>query len=318
MKSKVLRHIRLWLAPCVLVLYSIYHVLAPNAEMVGTMQGVYTGFLIGLLSLFCLLNILGYIIKPLGERMLRWSPFWAVIVVLLSLYEYETLKTGNLPLPFFPSPAKIVEAYATEYSELASSFLASMKLLALGFSIGTIVGVIGGILMGCFKKIYYWINPVFRFIGPIPPAAMVPAALILAPTSYHAAVFMVAFAVWYPVTVMTWSAVCEIDKKYYEVAKTIGGGKFYQLVHIVFPAILPSVFFGMYMGFCYAFATLLVAEMLGVGEGLGYYMKMAQAWSTYYKMYAALIIIAIMCSGLIWLLFKVRKVLLRWNKGEMM
>jgi len=58
-----------------------------------------------------------------------------------------------------------------------------------------------------------------------------------------------------------------------------------------------------------------VAEMLGVKAGLGWYLQWAQGWAAYANMYAALLIMACLCSGLITLLFRLRDRLLAWQKG---
>ena len=42
-----------------------------------------------------------------------------------------------------------------------------------------------------------------------------------------------------------------------------------------------------------------VAEMLGVKSGLGFYMQWAQGWAAYPNMYAALLVMSLMCTSLI-------------------
>jgi NitT/TauT family transport system permease protein len=60
---------------------------------------------------------------------------------------------------------------------------------------------------------------------------------------------------------------------------------------------------------------LIAAEMLGVKAGLGWYINWAQGWAEYFKVYSALVVLAILFSGLITLLFKVKDRLLSWQKG---
>ena len=51
------------------------------------------------------------------------------------------------------------------------------------------------------------------------------------------------------------------------------------------------------MGLGASFAVLVVAEMMGVKAGLGWYLQWAQGWAAYANMYAALLVMALMCSG---------------------
>jgi len=55
--------------------------------------------------------------------------------------------------------------------------------------------------------------------------------------------------------------------------------------------------------------------MLGVKAGLGWYLQWAQGWAAYANMYAALLLMALSCSGLVTLLFAVRNHMLSWQKG---
>ena len=82
-----------------------------------------------------------------------------------------------------------------------------------------------------------------------------------------------------------------------------------------YPAALPHVFVGLFMGLGSSFAVLVVAEMLGVKSGLGWYLQWAQGWAAYANMYGALLVMALMCSTLITLLFRLRDRLLAWQKG---
>jgi len=52
-----------------------------------------------------------------------------------------------------------------------------------------------------------------------------------------------------------------------------------------------------------------------VKSGLGWYLSWAQGWASYVNMYAALIVMALLFSGLITLLFVVRDRALAWQKG---
>jgi hypothetical protein len=59
----------------------------------------------------------------------------------------------------------------------------------------------------------------------------------------------------------------------------------------------------------------VVAEMLGVKSGLGWYLTWAQGWASYPNMYGALLVMALLFSGVITLLFTVRDRVLSWQKG---
>jgi len=115
--------------------------------------------------------------------------------------------------------------------------------------------------------------------------------------------------------VLTWSGVAGVDSTFYDIARTLGARPGFLILKVAIPAALPSVFVGLFMGLGASFSVLIVAEMMGVKAGLGWYLQWAQGWAAYSNMYAALLVMALMCSGLITLLFRFRDRLLAWQKG---
>ncbi len=127
--------------------------------------------------------------------------------------------------------------------------------------------------------------------------------------------FLIALSTWFPVTVLTWSGVMGIDKAWYDVARTLGASQRFLILRVAIPAALPNVFVGLFMGLGASFSVLIVAEMVGVKSGIGFYLQWAQGWAAYPNMYAALLVMALLCSGLISGLFMLRDRLLSWQRG---
>ena len=157
----------------------------------------------------------------------------------------------------------------------------------------------------------FWI----RLIGPIPATAWIPLAIVVFPSSFTAGIFLIAFASWFPVIMLTWSGVAGVPKALLEAAQTLGADNKRLLRHVVIPAALPNVFVGLFMSLGTAFAILIVAEMLGVKAGLGWYITWAQGWSEYHKVYAAMLVLGALFIVVVSGIFKVRDRVLGWQKG---
>ena len=65
----------------------------------------------------------------------------------------------------------------------------------------------------------------------------------------------------------------------------------------------------------YSFAVLVVAEMLGAKFGLGWYIQFETSYSGYANVYATLVIMALICAGVVKLLFMARDRLLGRQKA---
>lgn len=254
-------------------------------------------------------------VPRLARRLHHLAPWLVALALLLGVWEWLTAKLGLLPVPFFAPPQALLNVYLSDWPRLLDSLWHSAVLLGFGVGLGAVCGFIAGVSIGWSTRIGYWLHPVLRILGPVPSTALLPLCFFLFPSSWSASVFLIALATWFPVTVLTWSGVASVDKAYYDVARTLGAKPSFLIVRVAIPAALPHVFVGLFMGLGASFSTLVVAEMMGVKSGIGWYLQWAQGWAAYANMYAALLVMALACSGLISALFLVRDRLLAWQKG---
>ncbi|RCW69159.1 ABC transporter permease [Pseudorhodoferax soli] len=266
-------------------------------------------------ALLLAVALLGARAGRLGGK-LRPAGQWLIAApLLLALWELLTAKLGLLPPPFFAPPQSLIDVVAEDWSRLGLSTAHSLRLLANGLAIGALAGFLTGVWIGWSRIAGYWVHPLLRFLGPVPASALLPLAFFFAPSSYSAAVFLVALATFFPVAVLSWSGVASVPKSYYDVARTLGASEWFLVLRVAIPAALPQVFVGLFMGLGASFSVLVTAEMMGVKAGLGWYLQWAQGWAAYANMYAALLVMAVLCSSLITLLFTVRDRVLSWQKG---
>lgn len=243
------------------------------------------------------------------------GPWLIALPAVFAAWEILTAKTATLPTPFFAPPQALIEVYIDDWRRLADSVLNTLKLLGFGVAYGGVAGFLIGVSIGWSRRIGYWVHPVLRVLGPLPSTALLPLTFYFFPSSYSAAVFLIALATAFPVAVLTWSGVASVNKSYYDVARTMGASEWFLVLRVAIPAALPQVFVGLFMGLGASFSVLVTAEMMGVKSGLGWYLTWAQGWASYVNMYAALIVMALLFSGVITLLFAVRDRALSWQKG---
>jgi NitT/TauT family transport system permease protein len=226
-----------------------------------------------------------------------------------------TVKFLLLPQLYFPSLNRILNVYITDYQFLLTCLGSSFSLLVEGLIIGSVVGIVTGIAVGWSRHWNYWIYPVIRILGPIPSSTWIPLALIVFPTPRWAAVFLIAFGVWFQLTILTSSGIQSVKQSYFEVSSTLGATSLQNLLRIAIPDALPSVFLGFFNATCTSFVALMAAEMLGCKSGIGWYINWQKEMVSYPNVYAGLVLIAGFCYLFITIQFKVRDKLLGWQKG---
>lgn len=275
------------------------------------------GIFIGILTLgFFLYFIIGLLNKNEHSKLRYRAPFYSLIFILLTIYDFLTLKTNTLIMPYFPWLDHIFNAALEDLSYLIESFLSSIKLLFTGYLIGAILGLISGIFSGYSKSVRYWLEPFMTVIGVIPTVTWLPIVMVLAASLNKGAIFIIALGVWFSVTLSTMGGIRNIDTAYYDAAKTLGSNGNELIYKVAIPSALPNIFIGLIQGMSSACTSLILAEMMGVESGLGYYITWQKNWAQYSNMYAAILIICILFLVVNLGIRKLRDKILVWQEGR--
>jgi NitT/TauT family transport system permease protein len=300
--------------PLAAVIALALHWFAGQKEPPGETH-LYSYFLTGLLATSVATAALQPALSGLRAWMRTVCPLVAVAVLFLTGWELATAGFRLFPLPYFPSPAGVLQSLINDRALLFDSTWHSLILLLSGYTLGVTVGLFSGICIGWFPEARYWGMPLLKIVGPIPATAWIPLAMVLSPSALFSAIALIALAVWFPVTMLTASGLSNTRTSYLDVARTLGAGRAYLIFRVAIPAAMPSIFLGLFMGLGASFLTLVVAETVGVKSGLGWYLSWAQGWAEYGKVYAALVIMAAFFSTIMTALFMARDRVLVWQKG---
>ena len=280
-----------------------------------TASYVYAFFLLLLL----LGNGISFLLSFRGKRQrknyLYHAPFRALVFFLFTLYDLLTLKSNILITPYFPSIDKVLSSMVQDRAYLWECTMSSLFLLCCGYFSGLIVGLLTGIACGYNKKINYWIEPFMKLLGSIPSTTWIPIVMVLATSLFRGSVFIIALGVWFSITLATITGIRNMDKSYYEAARTLGAKEKDLILEIAIPSALPSIFQGMVQAMSSACMALMVAEMIGVESGLGWYITWQKSWAEYGKMYGAIILICCIFVTVNFLLNSIKKRVLRWQEG---
>lgn len=241
--------------------------------------------------------------------------FYIILMLFINIINILTDKTTILKAIYFPPLNNILAVAVDDYEILLNCVLYSVRLLVFGILLGGFSGILTGVLIGWFKKLNYWLFPVFRFIGPMPTAIWIPISLLVFPSLLSASVFIVALSMWFPTMVQTSSGIQNVSKGYYAIANTMGASTFYQIIHIAIPAALPQIFVGIFSGITTSFITLMMAELMGSKYGIGWYINWKQQIMAYSNVWMGFLILALLCFFVLNSLFGLRKKFLGWQEG---
>lgn len=286
-----------------------------NSNLHPQTKPYFTYVLFAVLGIYTILFIFSFFHKGLDAKISYKAYFIGGAVLFFNILNLVTAKFAILPVLYFPALDRVFGVMVEQKEVLVKCILYSARLLGYGVASGALVGITTGICVGFSKNVSYWLSPVIRVLGPIPSTAWIPLVLISFPTAVSASAFLVALSVWFPTTIMTSSGISNVQNSYFEVASTLGAGRFYKVFKVGVPAAMPHMFLGLFNGVCSSFITLVTAEMIGAKYGIGWYINWQKEMLAYANVYAGLIIIAVLFSVIVTLLFKVRDKVLIWQKG---
>ena len=253
--------------------------------------------------------------KRVYDKLRYRAPLFSALFLLLAGYDYLTLKTGVLTQPFVPCMNFVLNAAWSDRAMILACTVHTLWLLFLGYSAGIALGLVTGITCGYSEKARYWVNPVIKFLGPIPTSTWIPIMMVVASSLFGGAVFIIALGSWFAVTVAAMTGIANVDKDYFDAARTLGATSRQLVFRVAIPHAMPSILQGCTQAMSSSCTAIMIAEMLGVKSGLGWYMNWSKSWASYDKMFAALFVICIIFTLVTKVLDGIKCRVLRWQNG---
>jgi len=158
--------------------------------------------------------------------------------------------------------------------------LTSLKTVALGFVLATLVAVPIGLLAGLSPLFNAAINPLVQIMKPVSPLAWLPivtmviSAMItsadpMLPKAFVISALVVMLCSLWPTLINTAIGTASIDKDLLNVGRVLKLGWFAKLTRLILPSSLPYIFTGMRLSLGVGWMVLIAAEMLAQNPGLG-------------------------------------------------
>lgn len=175
--------------------------------------------------------------------------------------------------------------------------IASLKRVAIGFTLSTIVGILVGMIIGSNRLIYDAIDPIFQVLRTVPPLAWLPISLAAFQDSQPSAIFVIFITSIWPILINTAVGVQQVPQDYRNVALVLQLPQWKYFTEILFPATIPYIFTGLRIGIGLSWLAIVAAEMLIGGVGIGFFI-----WDAWNSSLISEIILALIYVGIVGLL----------------
>lgn len=243
-----------------------------------------------------------------------------LVVLVVILGGWEISARYKLIDPFFYSmPSMIWEQIVewvrdgTSQGPLWTQVLVTLEETVIGFLIGSVAGVICGILLGRNKLLSDVFSLYIQIANSIPRVVLGSIFVIALGLGMASKVALAVVMVFFVVFGNAFQGVREADKYMIANAQILGASPRQLTMSVVIPSAMSWILASLHVSFGFALVGAVVGEFLGAKEGIGLLISTAQGAFNASGVFAAMIVLAVVALAADFLLSRVEKRLLKWR-----
>ncbi|WP_343046821.1 ABC transporter permease [Sphingomonas chungangi] len=202
---------------------------------------------------------------------------WLSPVALLLLWELAS-RTGVIPDHILAAPSSVVRSLfgMTASGELPLNLAVSLRRAALGFAIGSSLGVVLALAAGLLRRGDALIDPIIQIKRTLPVVALTPLFIIWFGIGETTKIALIAFASMLPVYINLHQGIRGIDIRLVDAARSFGLGRAALIGNVILPGALPSLLTGLRYSLSISVLMLVIAEQVNASAGLGFMIQNAR------------------------------------------
>lgn len=236
------------------------------------------------------------------------------VIVFLAVWEAAP-RAGLVDRTFLPPVSDVIPALweLARNGQLWSNTQASLARSLSGFALAIGVAVPLGLLVGWYRPLADLLNPLLELFRNTAAIALLPVFILILGIGETSKIAIVVYACVWPILLNTINAVRTVDRTLVKSARSLGLSAPRIFQKVILPASVPTIFTGIRLAGATSILVMVVAEMVGAKEGLGYLINASQQNFAINDMYAG--IVAISLIGLVFnqLLVLTERRFTRWQ-----
>ena len=221
--------------------------------------------------------------------------FVQAVLYLAILAAWEILpRTGIVPRLFVPSLSESVGALVANHREYLASLPTTLGEILAAYAIACGGGILVGQLVGASRAARRMLVPVVRGAYAVPLVVLYPAMMVWFGLGAESKIAFAALYAFIPTMLTAVAGVVALSPSLAETARALGATRAQQILYIAVPASLPSVVAALRLGGALVIVGVIVAEMLGAAEGLGFLITRHRTLLNSPGVYAGIIVVLVM------------------------
>ena len=215
-----------------------------------------------------------------------------IVIIIVWQLAGVFLQISNTILP---TPLDILIAFQSLIvsGELFGHLQFSITRALLGFLLGASLGLLFGTWTGLSNRTEQYVDPSLQMLRTVPHLALAPLFILWFGLGELSKVLLIALGAFFPIYVNTMLGIRGVDKKLFEVARILEFSRWKQITKLTLPAALPNILLGIRLSLGASWLGLVVSELMGASEGIGYLIMDARQFSRTDVVFVGIIIFAL-------------------------
>jgi NitT/TauT family transport system permease protein len=221
-------------------------------------------------------------------------PSIALFFVFLAAWQWLP---GALHIPEFILPT--ASATWQEFLRMTTRDAVGMQTLVtflevlVGFAIGSILGAFSGYLLGLSPSAEFALSPYILALQIAPKVAFAPLFVMWLGFTVYPKILVAVLIVFFPVLINILAAMRTVDPLELNLVRSLCATPAQLFWKVQYPATLPALFSGLRISSTLAVIGVLVGELVGGNQGLGYLLSYGQGQANTKMVFVTIILLTL-------------------------
>lgn len=217
--------------------------------------------------------------------------------------------------PFYPSLETILENFRENwlFARFGSDVVPSLTRFFFGYLIAVAAGIGFGVLLGRNRTWNLAFQPTVQFLRSVSPTGLVPLTIALLGLGNAPKIALIGFVSLFPVLLNTIDGVRSIQPGLEDVGRSFRLTRRQRVFSIQLPSAAPQIFVGMRLALAYAFIMMVLTELIGATDGIGFVTLNAQQSFQVPLLWSGMLLLGILGALLNGVFVLIERRVLRWH-----
>jgi NitT/TauT family transport system permease protein len=208
---------------------------------------------------------------------------------------YAIYHSGLINQALVPPPHLVARRFVElAQSRLPLDVVMSTRRVFIGVLSGIALAVPVGFVLGWYRSVRQFIDPLINFFRALPPIALIPLVIVYFGVDELAKTVILFYASFFAGVIVMYEGIAQISPIYVRVARTLGATDGEIFLKVIIPLAVPHMLTALRVALGVAWATLVASELIAAQQGLG---ALIQNAGSFFQL--DIIYVGIICIGFI-------------------